>query len=74
MIGVRFIDHRSERESAPFGPYPAVQLTYSLLRVGQDCDVDLAQLQDDEWQLLGSEETPYSDIVLFPWDEGDPDA
>jgi hypothetical protein len=57
---VRFEDPRTGR-AKEFGPFPFVQLTYSVLRVGPDGD-ELAGFVRGEWELASGE--TYSDVVI----------
>ena len=70
---VRFLDAQNGKVSQNFGPYPFVQLTYELLRVGPNGD-DLARFTDGCWYLLERVEDgiveyqvdgePWTDIVI----------
>ena len=66
-IFVRFERGRDDIIGPTYGPYPYVQVTYSVLRAGDD-DNELAfRREDGDWQLIDTErdETIFSDFIVF---------
>lgn len=64
MITIRFADAQSEEVSTEYGPYPFVQFTHEILRIGPDGD-DLAYLIDGDWRICDDEQT-WTDVIVSP--------
>jgi hypothetical protein len=61
-LWVTFEYGQEDRFSAPLGPYPFVQLTYSDIRVGEDGDEFIATLIDGRWVTQDGKK--WSDVII----------
>lgn len=61
---VRFERCQQDRVSKEMGPFPFVQLTYDLLRVGPEGE-EIASFTSGFWTRVGYAEEPWSDVIIY---------
>ena len=70
-IFIVFTDVPTDALSPEYGPYPFVQLTCDLLRVGPDGDI-LATFRGGGWCIEGDDPSNYySDVEIYLAEEGE---
>jgi len=74
-VYIQFEYGQEDRISEEFGPFPFIQLTYDMVRTGEDGDDHIATMDptDQTW-VCHRDDNRYSDFVVFSKDETDEDT
>lgn len=65
---IRFDHIPEDRSSEPLGPFPFVQLTHELIRIGPDGE-EIGHIdEDDMWVVIG-DPNKYTDVVIYGEEE-----